>query len=48
MRELSAGVYNLLKTTRRHLMSVSRFVDSLEASNEHLEVECVVQNSTGS
>ena len=37
MRELSAGVYNLLKTTRRHPMSVSMFLGSVEASNEHLE-----------
>ena len=37
MRELSAGVYNLLKSTRRHPMSVSMFLDSVEASNEHLE-----------
>ena len=37
IRELSAGVYNLLKTTRRHAMSVSMFLDSVEASDEHLE-----------
>ena len=37
MRELSAGVYNLLKTTRRHPMSVSMLLDSVEASNEHVE-----------
>ena len=37
MRELSAGVHNLPKTTRRHPMSVSMFLDSVEASNEHLE-----------
>ena len=37
MRELSAGVYNLLKTTRRHAMSVGIFLDNVEASNEHLE-----------
>ena len=37
MRELSAGVHNLLKTTRRHPMSVSMFVNSVEASNEHVE-----------
>ena len=34
MRELSAGVYNLLKTTRRQAMSVS---NSIEASDECLE-----------
>ena len=34
MRELSAGVYNLLKSTRRQAMSV---LDSIEVSDERLE-----------
>ena len=37
MRELSAGVYNLLKTTRRQGMSVSKLIDSIEPSDERLE-----------
>ena len=37
MRELSAGVYNLLKRTRSQAMSVSRLLDSIEACDEHLE-----------
>ena len=37
MRELSAGVYNLLKSTRRQAMSVSKLLDSIEGSDEHLE-----------
>ena len=37
MRELSAGVYNLLKTSRRQSMSVGKLLDSIGASDEHLE-----------
>ena len=37
MRELSAGVYNLLKTTRSQPLSVSKLLDWVEASDEHLE-----------
>ena len=37
MRELSAGVYNLLKTTRQQPMSVSKLLNSIEASDEHIE-----------
>ena len=37
MRELSAGVYNLLKSSRRRAMSVSKLLDSIEASDECLE-----------
>ena len=37
MRELSAGVYNLLKTTRHQPTSVSKLLDNVEASDEHLE-----------
>ena len=37
MKELSAGVYNLLKSTRREAMSVSKLLDSIEVSDEHLE-----------
>ncbi len=35
MRELSAGVYNLLKSTRSQAMSVSALLNEIEA--EHLE-----------
>ena len=37
MRELSAGVYNLLKSTRRQHMSVRSLLDRVETSDEHLE-----------
>ncbi|MDD9818968.1 MAG: hypothetical protein OXU61_12675, partial [Gammaproteobacteria bacterium] len=37
MRELSAGVYNLLKSTRRQHMSVRSLLDKVETSDEHLE-----------
>ena len=37
MRELSAGVYNLLKTTRQQPMSVSKLLNSIEASDERIE-----------
>ena len=37
MRELSAGVYNLLKSTRRQSMSVSMLLDQVNSSDEHLE-----------
>ena len=37
MWELSAGVYNLLKTTRQQPMSVSKLLDRVEASDEHIE-----------
>ncbi len=37
MRELSAGVYNLLKSTRSQAMSVSALLNKVEAYDEHLE-----------
>ena len=37
MREISSGVYNLLKSTRRQPMSVSALLHSVEARDEHLE-----------
>ena len=37
MRELSAGVYNLLKTTRHQPISVRKLLNSVAASDEHLE-----------
>ena len=37
MRELSAGVYNLLKSTRSQPMSVSTFLNKVEASDNGLE-----------
>ena len=37
MRELSAGVYNLLKFTRSQPMSVSTFLNKVEASDNGLE-----------
>ena len=37
MREISAGVYNLLKSTRRQPMSVSALLHGVATRNEHLE-----------
>ncbi len=37
MRELSAGVDNLLKSTTSQAMSVSSLLNKVEASDEHLE-----------
>ena len=37
MRELSAGVYNLLKSTRSQPMSVSMFLNKVETSDNGLE-----------
>ena len=37
MREISSGVYNLLKSTRRQRMSVSALLHSVDARDEHLE-----------
>ena len=37
MREISSGVYNPLKSTRRQPISVSALLHSLEARDEHLE-----------
>ena len=37
MHEISSGVYNLLKSTRRQPKSVSALLHSVEARDEHLE-----------
>ena len=37
MRELSSGIYNLLKSTRRQSVSVSMLLEQVNASNEELE-----------
>ena len=37
MREISAGVYNLLKSTRQHAMPVGEFVDRVSISDEEVE-----------
>ena len=37
MREISAGVYNLLKSTRRQPMSVSALLHNVQTRDEHLE-----------
>ena len=37
LRELSSGVYNLLKSTRRQSMSVSMLLDQVNTSDEQLE-----------
>ena len=37
MRELSAGVYNLLKSTRQQSMPVSMLLDQVNTCDEHLE-----------
>jgi len=37
MRELSAGAFNLLKSTGRQYMSVRSLLDKVETSDEHLE-----------
>ncbi len=37
MREHSAGVYNLLKSTRSQAMSVSALLNTVESSDEHTE-----------
>ena len=36
MREISAGVYNLLKSTRQHAMPVGEFVDRVSTSDEEV------------
>ena len=37
MRELSSGVYNLLKSTRRQCLSVSMLLEQVNTSDEQLE-----------
>ena len=46
MREISAGVYNLLKSTRRQPMSVSALLHGVATRNEHLEANlCMMLQS---
>ena len=37
MREISAGVYNLLKSSKSHSMTVGNLLDKVGANDEHLE-----------
>ena len=37
MRGISAGVYNLLKSTRRQCVSVGKLLDQVNTTDEHLE-----------
>ena len=37
LRELSAGVYNLLKGRRQHVMPVGEFMDRVSNSDEDVE-----------
>ena len=47
MRELSAGVYNLLKQSRvNQRITVSTLLSNVEANDEHLEVNlCIMLQS---
>ena len=50
MRELAAGVYNLMKGTRRHALPVGEFMDILSSSDEDVEanLSTVFTNMRGS
>ena len=50
MRELAAGVYNLMKGTRRHALPVGEFMDRLSSSDEDVEanLSTVLTNMRGS
>ena len=50
MRELAAGVYNLMKGTRRHALPVGEFMDRLSAYDEDVEanLSTVFTNMWGS
>ena len=37
MREISSGVYNLLKSSRKPSMSVGMLLEQVNSSDEHLE-----------
>ena len=37
MREVQAGVYNLLKSMRRHALLLGQFMDRVNASDEEVE-----------
>ena len=49
-REISAGVYNLLKSTQQHAMPVGEFVDRVSAHDEEVEgnLNTVFQQMRGS
>ena len=48
MREISAGVYHLLKSTRQHEMPVGEFVDRVSTSDKEVEgTKCGAQSSIG-
>ena len=50
MRELAAGVYNLMKGIQRHALPVGEFMDRLSASDEDVEanLSTVFTNMRGS
>ena len=37
LRELSSGIYNVLKTTGKHGMSVKDFLSVVDSSNKQME-----------
>ena len=50
MRELQAGVYNLLKGTRQHAMPVGQFIDRISCSDDEVEgnLSTIFQSVRGS
>ena len=50
MQEISAGVYNLLKSTRQHAMPVGEFVDRVSTSDDEVEgdLSTIFQQMRGS
>ena len=50
MRELSAGIYNLMKCTRQHVMPVCEFMDKVSDSDQEIEanLSTVFQSVRGS
>ena len=50
MCELSAGIYNLMKSTRQHVMSVREFIDKVSDSNQEIEanLSTIFQSVRGS
>ena len=50
MRELAAGVYNLMKGTRQHALPVGDFMDRVSNSDENVEanLSTVFQSVCGS
>ena len=49
MRELAAGVYNLMKGTRQHAMPVGEFMDRVSNSDQDVEanLSTVLQSVRG-